>query len=86
MLGDRDGRVRLDFDRRWLDGVEIERIVPEPESSDAGFAATGFTFRVERGAPARVHVDLKHRRMGSRGGSIAVPGGGTVTLSQWIYP
>jgi hypothetical protein len=82
----RGGEVRLEVDRRWLDGVEIERIVPEPEHSDAASGVTGFTFRVDAGSPARVRLDFKHRRMGSRQGRIAVEGGGAVTLSQWVYP
>lgn len=82
----RGGQVRLELDRRWLDTVEIERILPEPEESDAGSEVAGFTFRVREGAPASVRFALKHRRMGLRQGTFAVHGGDAVTLSQWIYP
>jgi hypothetical protein len=82
----RGGEVRVQVDSRWIEGVEIERIVPEPERSEAGSEATGFTFRVQEGVPARVRFSVKQLRPGRQAGKFAVPGGAAVTLSQWIYP
>ena len=80
------GELRLCADRRWLEGVEIDAMVPEPERTETGDTVTCFRFGVTGGGPARVRFRLDYRSMGWRRGRLGIDGGPTVAFSQWIYP
>jgi hypothetical protein len=82
----RDGELRLCADRRWLSGVDLERMVPEPRRGEAGEEATCFTFEVAGDGAARVRLQLAYRAAGRRQGRLTVSGGPSLTFTQWVYP
>lgn len=82
----RGGVVRLRLERRWLEGVEIQGIDPEPERSEAGADTVRFTFPVPEGQAARVRLRVEYSGMGWRSGRLQVESGPGVTLTQWVFP
>jgi hypothetical protein len=82
----REGEVRLRLDRRWLSGVSIDGILPEPARSEAGDQGTRFTFRVAPGGVARVRLRFQYEATGWRRCRLQVEGGPALSFSQWVYP
>jgi len=80
-------KVRLWVDRQYLENQQIESVVPEPESVEAGPDRMVFTFSMAKpGAPTAVTVRLQTRRAGSLQGRVGVEGGGSLQFHQIVYP
>lgn len=81
-----DGLARLWLDRAWLDGVEVRRIVPEPERAEASGDRLVYAIRVAAGQPAAVTIHYEPDRFGFREGRVGLGDGGALSLRQWVHP
>jgi len=80
-------KIRLWVDRRYLESQQIESIVPEPESTEAGPDRMVFVLSMnELGAPTAVTVRLQTQRIGSIKGRVGVEEGGELRFHQIVYP
>jgi hypothetical protein len=80
-------KVRLWIDREYLDNQQIESVVPEPESVEAGAGRMVFVLSMaEQGKPTSVVLRLRAQRAGSFEGRIGVEDGGFLRFHQIVYP
>jgi hypothetical protein len=80
-------KVRLWVDRQYLESQQIESVVPEPESVEAGPDRMVFIFSMAQpGAPTSITVRLQTQRIGSAEGRVGVEGGGSLDFHQVVYP
>lgn len=78
------GEVRLWVGGRYLEGVRLQRITPEPAGARVDSGGVLYTFRTS-GGPAVVTFDLEPDRAGLAEGTLR-SGGGRVTFRQLVYP
>ena len=79
--------VSLWLDRKWLSRHNVRAIVPEPESTSVAADRVTYHFSAKPGAlPSKVEFDLETIAFGSLYGKAGIPGGTTVTFSQFSYP
>jgi hypothetical protein len=79
--------VELLIDRAYLQGVQIEKVVPEPESVRGAENDLLYVFAVaEPGRPLTVSFDLRHNDFGVKGGRVALPDGPALEFGQIVYP
>ena len=83
----RDGYARLWFDRAYLSEMQIEAIVPEPESAATADDRFIYTFRVaDPGRPAVVSFDLEPRATWLLRGRVGLENGPSLDFGQFIFP
>lgn len=84
----RDGRVDVRIDGGLMDMMEIDSIVPEPESVTAGDGHTEFSFQVDAGAraPVRIVIAFQPATFGRFSGVLSVAGGEPLPVSHVVYP
>jgi hypothetical protein len=79
--------VELLINRAYLQGVQIEKVVPEPESVRGAENDLLYVFAVaEPGRPLTVSFDLRHNDFGVKGGRVALPDGPALEFGQIVYP
>jgi hypothetical protein len=79
--------VRVALDRAFLDGVELERVVPEPEHVQASGEQVMFAFGNDVRAPQMTaSFHLRPVDIGPRTTKVAASGGASVQLTQWVFP
>jgi hypothetical protein len=79
--------VRVALDRAFLDGVELERVLPEPEHVQASGEQVVFAFGNDVQAPQMTaSFYLRPVDIGPRTTRVAVPGIARVQLTQWVFP
>src|SRR5687767_835829 len=82
-----DNKLRIWISRGYLDEVEIERTVPQADSSQLDDNRVIYIFNVtETNKPAEVSFHLRPKGYGKTAGIIGVVGGPEVQFSQFIYP
>lgn len=80
-------QVELLVDREYLQGVQIEKVVPEPEAVRGAADDLVYVFAVdEPGQPLTVSFDLRHIEFGAKSGRVAAPNGQTIEFGQFVYP
>ena len=80
-------QARLWFERRYLEGLQIQYIIPQPQRVET--AAERFTYLfdlVESEQPTTVTFHLQTNTMGSLSGRIGLDNGPTLSFSQFVYP
>lgn len=84
----RDGRLRLRFDDALLEDVELQSVIPEPESVAAGPGYTEFAFEMDAGAgpPAHIAIVYQHRTFGHVAGRITTTGAPPLVVDQFVFP
>jgi hypothetical protein len=87
----REKTVRLWIERGYLEAVEIERIVPEPEQQEVteqgGIPGILYSIRLMRsGQPARVCLYIKPDHYGLQRGKIGLSERPAVSFEQWVLP
>lgn len=83
----RQGSVNLRFDQSLIDDMELDSVVPEPETVSAAPGYTSFAFKVEPGTkPLRITFRFRPATFGHRSGTIATDGAPPVTVDHYIYP
>jgi hypothetical protein len=79
--------VRVALDRAFLDGVELERVLPEPEHVQASGEQVVFAFGHDVQAPQMTaSFSLRPVDIGPRTTRVAAPGIASVQLTQWVFP
>lgn len=82
-----DSLATVWFDREFLDGVQVQGIIPEPVESEMDEDRVIFAFsRDESAARAAVVFDIVADRMGARAGMIGAGSGSGVRFRQFVYP
>jgi hypothetical protein len=78
-------RVWLDYG--WLQTIELQNVVPEPDSVEAGSDRLIYVFKMNRpDQPTTITFDYSPVRIGARDVSIGLDGGETITFNQVTYP
>ena len=81
----REARVWLSAD--YLERIDLERITPEPESSELGSDGTTLVFACDGGSgPLSIALDLRARVPGSTRGRIGTSATDAVELGHFVYP
>jgi hypothetical protein len=75
------------IDRDYIQGVLIERVVPEPQEVRSAADGLLYVFAVdEPGQPVTVSFDLRHTSFGAKSGQIALVDGPALEFGQLVYP
>ena len=85
----RDGTLRLRFSDALLEEVEIETIVPEPDSVRAGPGFTEYAFAVARGdrdRAARIALHYRPTTFGPVRGRVWTEGAPPLDVAHFVYP
>ncbi len=80
------GKVELAVDREYLEGLRLEGIVPEPESTEGRPDAMVYVFQVQPGAPTTLTFEFTPEALGLRAGSVRLKGREPVSFTQLVYP
>lgn len=78
------GTTELALDESYLEGFDLEGVVPEPDSQTASGRRVMFTF--EERAPSTVTISLTPRESGLQGTDVTVGGRRIASLRQLVYP
>lgn len=82
-----EGSLYLRFDASLIEGIELDSVVPEPDSVRAASRYTDFVFRVEPGqGPLRITFRFRPATFGHLTGYVTAPGAPPVEINQFIYP
>jgi hypothetical protein len=85
----RDGQLRLRFDAALLEQVELQSIIPDPESVRSGPGYTEFVLAMDP-SPGRQSADVVFRfqpvRFGHVRGRVTAAGAEPLVIDQYIYP
>jgi hypothetical protein len=82
-----EGVVRIWLDQRYLEGVQIEQVTPEPQSVEATLDRLIYTFQVVKpNQPTVVTFHLMLEQVGSLSGRVGLVDETSLSFSQFIYP
>ena len=79
------GTVRLAISREYLESVEIQTLLPEPESVVGGDDLHTFEFQLDE-AGATISFQARPEGMGFIGGRAMIEGRPAVEFKQFVYP
>lgn len=84
----RDGQLRLRFDAALLEEVELDSIVPEPETVRSGPGYTEFAFALDAAAaqPASIVFQFQPATFGHVRGRVATAGAPPLVVDQIVLP
>jgi hypothetical protein len=81
-----DTSAILSLDTSWLDGLDVQRVLPEPEETRTSASRVEYRFRrAAPGAPLRVVFSTQPVALGSRRGSAITPFG-AMEIRQFVMP
>ncbi len=81
------GQVELWVDRAYLQGVQVQKITPEPEAVRSGADRLIYVFGVdEPGQPITVTFDLQHTSFGWASGRVGLVDGPSLDFGQLVFP
>ena len=81
------GEANLWLSREFLEGVQIERIAPEPVRVEAGPRRSAYVFRLaDPGDPVRVTIHYRPERPGTLRGRIGLDAETPIEFAAFIYP
>jgi hypothetical protein len=83
LLPDESAAIVLSND--YLDGMHIQRIVPEPAETRAVPGGVEYVFAHTAGTPLTIHLDVQPNRRGAIDGSVTA-NGERLTWRHFIYP
>jgi hypothetical protein len=84
---DQQGAVRIWLSREYLEGVQIERVTPQPGQVEAGPEQLTYDFSLsEPQRSTAVTFALKAEQMGRQHGCVGLANGPTLCFRQFIYP
>ncbi len=82
-----DGAVELWLPSDYVETIEIERIVPEPESERQAADRIVYAFAIDDPSSVTTVVfDFEHDTVGSKSGEIGVVDGSSIAFQQFVYP
>jgi hypothetical protein len=80
-------KIRLWVDRQYMQDMEVESVLPEPESVETGPDRIVFIIPLaEVGPPTAVTLRLQTQRIGLLEGQVGVEEGGSLHFQQIVYP
>jgi hypothetical protein len=80
-------QIELWVARDYIQGVLIEKIVPEPQEVRGAADGLRYVFAVdEPGQPVTVSFDLRHTSFGAKSGRVALADGPALEFGQLVYP
>lgn len=80
-------KIRLWVDRQYMQDMQVESVLPEPESVETGPDRIVFIIPLsEVGPPTAVTLRLQTQRIGSLDGQVGVEEGGSLRFHQLVYP
>lgn len=83
----RGDTATLWLSRQYLDALELESVIPEPERVETRDDVVLFTFlAADRSRPARITFKVRPDDYWSKPASAGIDGGGSVSFRQFIYP
>jgi hypothetical protein len=71
--------------RSYLDAIRIERIMPQPEKTEASARGLIYHFPV-KGGPITITFHLEIEQFGVVSGEIGLIDGPTISFNQFVYP
>lgn len=80
-------KVRVWVDRQYMQDMQVESVLPEPESVETGPDRIVFIIPLaEVGPPTAVTLRLQTQRIGVLDGEVGVEEGGSLRFHQIVYP
>lgn len=79
-------RFRIRLAHGYIERVQVERIVPEPQETRSEEGATVFVFEAAAGRPARVEVYVRPQKIGPIEGWVALDDGPPRAFGHFVYP
>ena len=79
------GPLRVWIDRRYLDGIRVVSMDPEPERFEVSSDRMVYTYSAA-GSPVSINIDCEFEECGSYQGRAGIPGGPEVAWKQFAYP
>ena len=82
-----NGEVRLRVDQSVMTLYNIQRIIPEPASTELSSGYITYVFKTGLGDQLfQIVFDLEPSKLGMPKGAIGLENGPSVNISQFIYP
>ncbi|WP_025745770.1 hypothetical protein [Kallotenue papyrolyticum] len=79
--------LRLSMNRSWLDSMELQGVVPEPEQVEARAEHLIFVFLLEQpGQPLQITFNLQPIRVGAHTLQLGLDGAEPLRVTQLVYP
>ena len=79
--------LRLSLNHAYLDGIEIQRIMPEPDHEEAGSEQHTFVFRTsDLKEPSRITFHVTPDDIGSLAGELRAGEAAPLMFHQFVYP
>jgi hypothetical protein len=86
-MGAGAGEARVWLDRKYLEGFQVQKVTPEPDSVEAGPDRLTYVFDVaELSEPTSVTFDLQPQKTGLLKGRVGLDDGEQLSFSQFVYP
>lgn len=81
-----EGEVMLTLSSDWVDGADIDRVIPEPDTWESTSDGLRLTFAAEQ-APPEVRISYRPDVIGLHSGTVSVgESGPEVGFRQFVYP
>jgi hypothetical protein len=82
-----DGEAHVWLDRQYVEGFQVQRVTPEPESVEVGPDRLTYVFNVdELEGPTAVAFNLQPQKFGRLQGQVGLEGEEPVSFGQFVYP
>jgi hypothetical protein len=83
----REETVQVWIDRQYIDSLELQQVMPSPDSMEVGLERLIFTFRLaEGGGAAMITFNMRPIHVGSLSGQVGLINVPAVPVQQFIYP
>lgn len=77
---------RLRFENGYIERVQVEQIVPEPQETVSEEGATVFVFKAAAARPAQVEIYIRPQKIGAIEGRVALDDGPPQAFGHFVYP
>ena len=79
--------ARIWVDQNYMKGIQIEQIIPEPDSVESVSDRLVYTFKLAKpNEPTEVTFYLKLEQIGSLSGKLGLVNGPAISFTQFVYP
>lgn len=81
------GEARVWLDREYVEGVQLQRVSPQPDEVEAGLDRLTYVFKVsELDEPTAVTFHITPQRFGLLQGRAGIEDEEPVNFNQFVYP
>jgi hypothetical protein len=80
------GALRLALDRAYVEGVDVERVVPRPQRVETGGEWITWVFEVPAPGPATIVFRLQHEGPGRPTARLRLGDGPALAFTALVYP